>query len=581
MLTGQRLAETLRRLHRKGYKNYQQIKGSYRYEDLILRIDYIQGDPFADPSAMRIELEYQYCALTEACTSTAPRRRAIADFFLRRFAKEAAKQSKRIGSGKGGLITIQSPTQAILETSAVLVLEQHLELRFQLGLPADGRRILGHDAESMLLETLPRIIYKACHLNEHDQAALKEHISYLEDYTSMQQQLAAKHLVAFIADKSLLARRSGDSDLPLGEPCQPMNAPNSLAVTLERPHRGPIRGIGISRGVCLIVGGGFHGKSTLLNAIAAGINPHLPGDGREWVVTDNETMMIQSEDGRAVQSVCISPFLENLPRQQSTENFSTTNASGSSSQAAALREAMEAGVKALLIDEDNSASNFMSRDERMQALVSAEQEPITPLSEFMIQLRDQLAISCVMVMGSSSLFFEAATQVIAMIDYQAHDVLNQCKKIIKSMPRTTAPSNSSTQLAQLSAAVPRYFHPQPLQAICQDRRWSIKVDDRHHLRFGRLHVDLQSLSQIRHPDQIRAMAWALRYLLDHSHESEPATALTSCLTKIQDICELSGISQLCPQPSGQLAGFRRCDLAALINRLRIVCLSQSNHLEAL
>ena len=177
----------------------------------------------------------------------------------------------------------------------------------------------------------------------------------------------------------LLPRRSGVDDRPLeGGGVVPFRSPESLRVVLQAPNAGSVPGMGVPVGVTLVVGGGFHGKSTLLRALEAGVYNHRPGDGRERVVSDPDTVKVRAEDGRAVAGVDISAFIDGLPLGQDTHHFTTPNASGSTSQAATIVEALESGAHALLVDEDTSATNFMLRDRRMQSLVPKDAEPITP-----------------------------------------------------------------------------------------------------------------------------------------------------------------------------------------------------------
>ena len=101
--------------------------------------------------------------------------------------------------------------------------------------------------------------------------------------------------------------------------------------------------MGIRKGITLIVGGGYHGKSTLLKALEAGVYNHIAGDGREFVITDDTAFKLRAEDGRSITGVDISPFIKNLPNKKDTVHFSTEDASGSTSQAANLMEALESG----------------------------------------------------------------------------------------------------------------------------------------------------------------------------------------------------------------------------------------------
>lgn len=285
----------------------------------------------------------------------------------------------------------------------------------------------------------------------------------------MRAQLADKGLVAFVANGSVLPRLAGNCDLPMKE-AVPFTAPKELEVTLSTPNQGDISGLGIRKGITLIVGGGFHGKSTLLTALERSIYNHIPGDGRERIVTDGNAMKIRAEDGRCVHNLNLSNYINHLPMAKNTSDFSTQDASGSTSQAAWLQESIEAGATTLLIDEDTSATNFMIRDERMQALVSKGDEPITPLVDRIGQLRDELGISTLVVMGGSGDYLDVADTVIQMHDYQAVDVTEKAQQVIAQHP-TERRNECETPLATFP---PRSFNRAALQkfwlmanSVCQ------------------------------------------------------------------------------------------------------------------
>ena len=194
----------------------------------------------------------------------------------------------------------------------------------------------------------------------------------------------------------------------------PFISPESLRITMNLPHKGKIIGMGIPQGITLIVGGGYHGKSTLLNALELGVYNHIAGDGREYVITDNTALKLRSEDGRSIKDVDISLFINDLPNKKNTHCFSTADASGSTSQAAGIIEGMEAGSKVFLLDEDTSATNFMVRDTFMQEIISREKEPITPFLERAQKLYTIAGISTLLVAGSSGAFFHIADTIIQM-----------------------------------------------------------------------------------------------------------------------------------------------------------------------
>ena len=246
-----------------------------------------------------------------------------------------------------------------------------------------------------------------------DQKKVQQAVWLAEDQAMLRQILKKEKLVAFVANGSVLPRKSGVSDLPMKDSV-PFESPASMERTFVLPHRGEIRGMAVPEGITLIVGGGYHGKSTLLDALQMGVYDHIAGDGREFVLTENTAVKLRAEDGRSVKNVDISLFINNLPNGKDTHQFSTPDASGSTSQAAAVMEGLEAGTRLFLIDEDTSATNFMVRDDLMQHVIHTDQEPITPFLERARDLYEQSGVSTILVAGSSGAFFYIADYVIQM-----------------------------------------------------------------------------------------------------------------------------------------------------------------------
>jgi predicted ABC-class ATPase len=404
---GGKLAEKLRsilkRIDARGYKAYKEIEGSWSYRDFTLHVDHVQGDPFADPSRLCVEIETSRAGIPAAALSTPLRRSAAGDYFARAFRSAIASTVRgNRGIGKSGQVTIAAGGgQEILESNAVVFTGGTLQCRFVLGLPARGRTILGRQAEEMLFDELPRLVEEGLDLHRLPPGGLERHLASAEDQDALRRALTGEGLVAFVAEGATLPRQSGIDPRPLREGARPFVPPPDLTVELPSPHRGPVRGMGIPAGVTLIVGGGFHGKSTLLDALQVGVYNHIPGDGRELVVAIPSACKVRAEDGRAVEGVDISPFISNLPTGQETAAFTTANASGSTSQAAAIVEPLEVGCRLLLVDEDTSATNFMIRDERMQELVHKDREPITPFVDKVRQLHRERDVSTILVMGGS------------------------------------------------------------------------------------------------------------------------------------------------------------------------------------
>lgn len=299
-----------------------------------------------------------------------------------------------------------------------------------MGLPAYGRRISAKDAEEMFFKEIPDILNYTININEEEAQSF---VQIIEDTEYLRGKLEENNLCAFIADDALLPRISGISDKPLKKAVS-FKSPSSLRVAFSLPGGKEITGMGIKKGVTLIVGGGFHGKSTLLSAIEQGIYNHIPEDGREYVVSSKSAVYICAENGRYIENVNIEPFVSSLPFGKDTIHFSTENASGSTSQAAAIIEAMEAESKLLLIDEDTSATNFMVRDARMQELVSKTKEPITPFIDQVKQLYTNFGISTILVMGGCGDYFDVADCVIHMDSYIPYDVTQKAQNIIHLLP---------------------------------------------------------------------------------------------------------------------------------------------------
>ncbi len=391
-------------------------------------VDYVQGDPFASPSQLRVIIPQTVAKFPSLLYQSLSREIALRDYLTRQFSQEAKRVSSNRGTGKSGLISIASLGQEVLIRNAVLIDTEAVEVRFIVGLPARGRRVLGRQAAQMLCQDIPRIVARSLIYKSLDGKDIQNHVETIEDADWLRQQLAGKNLVAFVANGAILPRRSGVDPRPLIDAI-PFKSPPSLQVEFDCPNCGVIQGMGIPAGISLIVGGGYHGKSTLLKAIELGIYNHIPGDGREYVVSNMNGVKIRAEDGRSIAGVNISPFINHLPQGRSTTNFVTTNASGSTSQAANIIEAIEAGTELLLIDEDTSATNFTIRDRRMQALIAKEKEPITPFIDKVRQLYTDYGVSTILVMGGSGDYFDVADLVIALENYIPQDVTTQAKAI--------------------------------------------------------------------------------------------------------------------------------------------------------
>lgn len=567
------LAAHLTRLDGRGYKAYKSIKGAYEAEGFRLVIDHVQGDPFADPSRVRVLVPASSARLPGWAIATEASRVATADFLNRRFLAALGAYSRRSGvggSGRSGELRILRPGQEVLARTSLVVGEGgEVEARFRVGLPARGRTILGREAAELLTRVVSRVVEDALFYAPSGSTgweALRRHVEVVEDARALRAQLEARGLVAFVADGARLPRRSGVDDRPLeSDAVVPFRSPEGLRVTLEAPHAGGVTGMGVPAGVTLIVGGGFHGKSTLLRAIERGVYDHIPGDGRERVVTVPGAVKVRAEDGRAVAGTDISNFIGDLPGGQTTRSFRTENASGSTSQAAAILEALEVGATCLLLDEDTSATNLLIRDARMQALVPDEYEPITPYIDRARELAEEQGVSTILVLGGSGDYLDVADTVIALHDFVPLEVTTRAREVARAHPTSRRGAPRPWQ-----PLAPRVPLPESLDPRQGRRAVNIKTRSPERILFGSEEVELSAVEQLVETAQTRALgetiAWAMGRAIDGRR------TIAEALKEIMAAIDQGGLDlvqrELTGELTGELAEFRIFELAAFLNRIR-------------
>ena len=564
------LVRKLRRIDGRGYKAYKELTGHYRFPDWTLYIDHVQGDPFAAPSKMRLRVPQDVAKLPTPLFDDRVRRVALQDF-LAREVRDSIPSGPRRGTGKSGLVSIDAGAQEVLERSALVVTQDWVEARIEVGLPGAGRTILGKEAESILVRQLPAIVDRALRWDRVDDARGRDFVRTVETYEQLRQVLTEHGLVAFIADGAILPRESGASDLPMTDAI-PFRSPESLRVSLPLSDGRVIAGMGVPVGVTLIVGGGYHGKSTMLKAIERGVYPHIPRDGREGVVSRIDAVKIRAEDGRRVSCVDISPFIQHLPLGRSTVDFSSDDASGSTSQAANIMEALEVGAKVLLLDEDTSATNFMMRDARMQALVAKDREPILPFLDRVRELYQKLGVSTVLVMGGSGDYFEPADNIIRMTEYAPEDVTVEAKRIAAERPTgRNAESDRPFTLTRGRRPV-----PSSIDASRGRRDVNIEARGRDQILFGRDTLDLRAVEQLVDPSQTRATGYAMHLVTKRFSD---ATSLNAMMDRLETLFDEEGLDVLVSflrsggrpgEHPGNFARPRRFEVAAGLNRLRSV-----------
>ena len=562
MKTAEDLRSLLHRIDHKSYPAYKDTAGSYQFRGYILSIDHVQGDPFASPSDVSIHVPAKMAGFPEKYYDRPYRRIALQDLLTRTFAREAGKFSFQAkGSGKSGLISVSRCGQEILERSACRILpEGGVVFRFHVGFPANGRTINARELEKILFDYLPQCTQHALFYKSYNEKKVLDVIRLADDQDYIRQQLKERNLAAFVADGAILPRESGVSAKPM-KGAIPFASPDSLAVTLDLPNAGPLRGMGIPRGITMIAGGGYHGKSTLLKALELGVYNHIAGDGREYVITDDTAVKLRAEDGRSITAVDISMFIRNLPNGRDTACFSTEDASGSTSQAANVVEAMETGSKVFLIDEDTSATNFMIRDELMQRVIHRDMEPITPFLDRIRELYDGYGISTILVAGSCGAYFHFADHILQMDRYVPRDITALAKEEAKAFPVNA----SSLE----PAPAPNFRRcPRPTPELQGGERVKLKTLGRDGLSLNREAIDLRYVEQLTDSEQTAALGccllYAQRHLLDGRRE------LRQVVDELDRIIEEQTLAGLCQSHSGVpfLARPRRQEIFACFNRYR-------------
>ena len=568
MNTEFQLQDKLRKIHRKSYPAYKDLKGSYRFPDYILHIEHVQGDPFAAPSKLSVELSTEKAGFPVRLFDKSYKKTALEDYLIRAFGQALSThmfQAK--GSGKSGLMSISRCGQQVLSRTALRIDEKRLLVRFEVGFPANGRTINSTELEKILYQYLPDCVRKALYYRNLDADKLEDVVNLAEDQHSIREELTRRNLAAFIANGSVLPRENGISDKPM-KGAVAFRSPKSMEVVLTLPHKGNLAGMGIPRGITLIVGGGYHGKSTLLKALERGVYNHIRGDGREYVITDSTAMKIRAEDGRAVSHVNISPFINHLPNGKDTVDFSTEDASGSTSQAANVVEALDSGAKTLLIDEDTSATNFMVRDALMQSVIARDKEPITPFIDQARTLYEKKGVSIILVAGSSGAYFSIADHILQMDTYLARDITEKVRQICGYIGQMypVAETEAAEDLSSWSQ------QGRTLRVGRLERKHDqikIKQSGKDSFSLGRETVDLKYVEQIVDSEQAATLSYVMRYVAEQL-EKNPGAQIGQILGSVCNILEKNGPvdpARISNSP-GNLAQVRSQEIYACINRYR-------------
>ncbi|TFG75705.1 MAG: ATPase [Thermodesulfobacteriales bacterium] len=557
------LKNILHNIDGEAYKSYKSIEGEYLFNDYTLYIDDVQGNPTASPSSLRVKIAQSVALFPRDTYTNRSREIALRDFITRKFHESIQLYSKE--SQMSGLISIDTPGQEILERTTAFIDQSFVEIRFTIDLPTSEKVVAGHLAKDIFFEKLPKIINNSLFFDNLDKDALYKHIETSEDADFLRNELENLKLIAFVAENSILPRQSGTSSLPIESGAVPFISPDTLKMDVELPNKGQITGMGILRGITLIVGENNHGKSTLLKAIEQGIYNHIPGDGREYVVSNPNSVKVSAEDGRSIQNVDLSPFIKNLSAGQKTDFYSVENASAGISQAVNIIEAVEVGADVLLIDENTSANNFLYHNSNSRENASEKYEYITPYIDNARNLYNEYMVSSILVIGHSEDYFGIADFVIQMTDFKAQNMTQEATEI--------AHQRSDVQKIDSYFGTIRDRIPLAESLDSSKGKDGIEIppNEISDIEFGSNLIDLSSIEQIVSISQINAIRDAIQYAKKYMDGKKSFRQVTSLV--MLDIGR-SGLDILTPRLSGNYAEFRKIELAAAINRLRTLRVEQ-------
>lgn len=563
MQTSAELKNLLKRIDHRGYPAYKDTKGEYKFPGYILSIDHVQGDPFASPSKVSVHVSGKSAGFPKELYQRKHQRIALQDELTRQFGKKAERFAfKAKGSGKSGLISVSRCGQEVLERTACSIEPKSgaVVLRMEIGFPANGRTINARELDKILFEFVPECVKFALIYKNMDAEKLREIIDLAEDQQYIREMLPKLGLCAFVANGSILPRESGVSSRPMRGGIR-FQSPKEQEVTLDLPHAGKLTGMGIKKGITLIVGGGYHGKSTLLKALELGVYNHIFGDGREYVITDDTAVKLRAEDGRSIQKTDISMFINDLPNGKDTVGFYTEDASGSTSQAANVIEGIEAGTSLFLIDEDTSATNFMIRDELMQRVIHREMEPITPFIERIREMYEEYGISTIIVAGSSGAYFHIADRIIQMDRYIPKDITALAKQEAEKFPAISSPEQKAKK--------PDFARcPRPDKAFQGNERIKMKTMGKEAVMINRDTIDLRYVEQITDSEQVTALGYCVRYAQKHLLDGKKN--LQQIASELEEVMEKKSLAAICENSSSIacMAMPRRQEIFACFDRYR-------------
>jgi len=563
------LYQKIRSLNGKNYGLYKSLADKpWDFGDFALEFLHVQGDPYAPASRVLIKANLSMLGYAGEWGGTFERRLALSDFLYRKLGRLVQERYP----GKDAAVIFDTAGPEMLVRNSLWIDNGELRACLQVKLPGDGRKIQAELAAEILTMVLPDLVSAGLYYSKSDEVFLQEHYRVLAERKEILSQLDARGLCAFVPDGAVLPRASGLSEMPL-EGAVPFVAPEEMAVTLNVCGR-DIRGMGIPKGITVITGGAFHGKSTLLQALTRSVYPHIPGDGREGIVIDESALRVGVEDGRSVRGTDLSHFVRDLPGGVSTKDFNTLSASGSTSEAANLLEAMEAGSRTFLIDEDSSAVNFLIRDVRVRKLLGDDREPLIPLTDRIREISAQ-GYSFILVAGACGDYLDLADNIVIMANYKA-----ECAEFTPMSSWKTEGLIGSTESAEVQQPRPFVAYMQPLQKSVRptssvERQVKVKLAGDTLLQIGFLVSDTSRLNTLVDRQQRFGAGFVLLNLLQNAasnaesgDSSNAGDSVAETIQKLYEKIQNVGFRNLPQGMSREMSLPRVVDIACVAFRLR-------------
>lgn len=558
---------SLQAIDGRRYSEYAGLIGDFDFARYVLKINHVDEENV--PVLLVVRVPQIIAAFPPHLFNSPVRRTALEDMLTRKLAVAIDDQANYDASGiSRRRLSVAAPGQKILPRTSMVVTEEYVEARIYVDLASNQGRVDGASANEIFFEDLPEVVNSSliyCNLNEHE---VDNFVDVMEDADQIRQVLSTRGLIAFAGDGSLLAR-AGNTDLP-DEGGSTLSVPEELTVEVEVPNKGSLRGLGVPGGLTVVLGDDYSGRKGFLKALAGGIYNHVPGDGREFVVTVPDAVYISGESSRSVQRVDISPFIQQTGDGTNTTRYTSVAADPCASQAAATLEALEVGARVLFYDESDSSPSFLSRDSRLHGLLPAAENRVLPLSSRVRELVDELGVS-VVVAGCTSVseFIPLADTVLRIDGYKVYDVTHQAKEVqVDGIP--SAPNAAA--LAEV-ADKSRWVVPTSLDPSSGKEEECIHADTIDQLTFGRSVIDLSSVIQLADRFQTQTIGHILYYAkLRYMDEGRP---IREILDLVDRDLSSEGLECLCRELNGNLARPRRYEIAAALNRLNSLRISHA------